>query len=41
VGWISVEANEFSQVTESFQQHYGLAVETSSNRNEFQELSWG
>jgi hypothetical protein len=29
------------QLTLSFQPHYGPAVDAASNRNEYQESSWG
>jgi hypothetical protein len=31
----------FFQFTKSFQPHYGLAVDSASNRNVYQEYSWG
>jgi hypothetical protein len=31
----------FFQLTYSFQPHYGPGVDSSSNRNEYQESSWG
>jgi hypothetical protein len=31
----------FFQLTKSFQQHYGPVVDSASNRNEYQESSWG
>jgi hypothetical protein len=32
---------EFFQFTESFQPQYGTGVDSASNRNEYQEDSWG
>jgi hypothetical protein len=32
---------DFFQFTYSFQQHYGPVVDSASNRNEYQESSWG
>jgi hypothetical protein len=32
---------EFFQFTQSFQPHYGPGVDSASNRNEYQESSWG
>jgi hypothetical protein len=29
------------QFTQSFQPHYGLGIDSASNRNEYQESSWG
>jgi hypothetical protein len=29
------------QFTKSFQPHYGPAVDSASNKNEYQEFSWG
>jgi hypothetical protein len=29
------------QLTQSFQPHYGPGVDQASNRNEYQESSWG
>jgi hypothetical protein len=31
----------FFQFTYSFQPHYGPGVDSASNRNEYQESSWG
>jgi hypothetical protein len=31
----------FFQFAESFQPHYGPGVDAASNRNEYQESSWG
>jgi hypothetical protein len=31
----------FFQLTESFQPHYGPGLDSASNRNEYQETSWG
>jgi hypothetical protein len=31
----------FFQLTESFQPHYGPGVDSASNRNQYQEYSWG
>jgi hypothetical protein len=31
----------FFQLTYSFQPHYGPGVDTASDRNEYQESSWG
>jgi hypothetical protein len=31
----------FFQLTYSFQPHYGPGVDSASNRNEYQESSWG
>jgi hypothetical protein len=31
----------FFQVTLSFQSHYGPGIDSASNRNEYQESSWG
>jgi hypothetical protein len=31
----------FFQFTKSFQPHYGPGVDSASNRNEYQESSWG
>jgi len=28
-------------LTQSFQPHYGPGVDSASNRNEYQEYSWG
>jgi hypothetical protein len=32
---------DFFKLIKSFQQHYGLGVDSASNRNEYQEFSWG
>jgi hypothetical protein len=37
----SSDVVDFSQFTESFQPHYGPRVNSASNRNEYQESSWG
>jgi hypothetical protein len=37
----SLDDVDFFQFTQSFQPHYGLWVSSASNRNEYQEFSWG
>jgi hypothetical protein len=41
VGSILNEVIGYFQLTESFQPHYGPRVDSASNRNEYQESSWG
>jgi hypothetical protein len=38
--WFRMKALDF-QLTWSFQPHYGPGVDSDSNRNEYQEPSWG
>jgi len=41
VGSISAGVNRFSSDIKSFRSHYGLGVDTASNRNEYQEYFLG
>jgi hypothetical protein len=41
VSSIPDEVNGFFQFTQSFQPRYGPGVNSASNRNEYQEFSWG
>jgi hypothetical protein len=41
VGSSPEEVIGFFQLTSSFQPHYGPGVDSTSNRNEYQEYSWG
>jgi hypothetical protein len=40
-GFDSGQANWNFQFTLSFQMHYGPGVDSASDRNEYQESSWG
>jgi hypothetical protein len=40
-GSIPNEVIGLFQFTETFQPHYGTGVDSASNRNEYQESSWG
>jgi hypothetical protein len=39
-GFITDEVIEFFSINYSFQPHYGPRVDSASNRNKYQEISW-
>jgi hypothetical protein len=41
LGNSSVNTFQWQQIHDSFQTHYGPDVNSASNRNEYQESSWG